>query len=209
MANSQAIHERDRLFLASIVEHIPVMIFVKEAKELRFELWNPAGERLVGFSQESLLGKNDHDFFPKEQADFFTATDRKVLEGKVPADVAEEPLDTPGGKRWLHTRKVPILGPDGEPRYLLGISLDITERKLAQDELVRRNSELQEKEASLQQALGQILAIEGLAVEAANALEVGQEILGALDGGDSARARTLTLDLVARLRRVTERDGAR
>ena len=45
----------------------------------------------------------------------------------------EEPIDTANGRRWLHTRKVPILQPDGKPLFLLGISEDITERKEAEE----------------------------------------------------------------------------
>lgn len=45
---------------------------MKHAKDLRFALFNRAGENLLGFNRKDLIGKNDYDFFPKEQADFFT-----------------------------------------------------------------------------------------------------------------------------------------
>lgn len=195
MAESRRDEERDRLFLLSIVRNIPAMIFLKEASELRFELFNPAGEALLGVSQTDLMGKNDYDFFPKEQADFFTETDRKVLAGKAVVDIPEEPIDTPHGKRWLHTKKVPILSESGEPLYLLGISLDITARKEAQAALVDRNQKLEQKDAELRRALDQVLAIEGMAMTAAKAAEAGQSIVEALDAGDTARARELALEL--------------
>lgn len=117
-------------FLSGIVENIPLMIFVKDAKDLRFVRFNRAGEELLGYSREELLGKNDYDFFPKDQADFFTEKDRSVLEGKVLLDIPEEQIGTRIlGERILHTRKIPVLGSNGEPRFLLGISEDITERK--------------------------------------------------------------------------------
>src|SRR6185369_2900883 len=77
-----------------------------------------------------LLGKNDYDFFPKEDADFFISKDRKVLtEGKL-LDIPEEKLPTKNkGERTLHTKKIPLMGADGTPQYLLGISEDITEQK--------------------------------------------------------------------------------
>jgi PAS domain S-box-containing protein len=126
---SEEATDRANRFLDSIVEHIPDMIFVKEAGELRFERLNRAGELLLGVSRSDLLGKNDHDLFSKEQADFFRDKDRETLEGAVILDIPEEPIDTKQGRRWLHTKKVPLLGVDGLPRYLLGISEDITERK--------------------------------------------------------------------------------
>jgi PAS domain S-box-containing protein len=93
--------------------------------------FNRAGEELLGLSRSELIGKNDYDFFPKEEADFFQAKDRETLEKGVLVDILEEPIDTKHGRRWLHTKKVPVLGEDGTPQYLLGISEDITERKAA------------------------------------------------------------------------------
>ena len=126
---------RMQQFLDSIVENIPDMIFVKEAKELRFVRWNRAGEELLGRSRNQLLGKNDYDLFPREQADSFTRKDRLVLENRKPLDIPEEEVATQQGMRLLHTKKIPILDEKGEPLYLLGVSTDITERKRADNAL--------------------------------------------------------------------------
>jgi PAS domain S-box-containing protein len=122
-------------FLDAVVENIPHMIFVKDAERLAFVRFNKAGEELLGLQRDDLLGKNDHDFFPPEEAAFFQAKDRETLRGKAMVDIPMEPIQTKNGLRWLHTKKVPILDADGTPAYLLGISEDITERKRADQEL--------------------------------------------------------------------------
>ncbi len=115
-------------FLDLVLENIPNMIFVKDARDLRFVRLNNAGEKLLGFTNEELMGKNNADFFPKEEADLFTAKDNEVLNQTSVVDIPEEPITTKKGEiRWLHTKKIPILDPDGKPLYLLGISEDITE----------------------------------------------------------------------------------
>lgn|GEM_PF-2476151 len=116
--------------LDSIVENIPNMIFLKRASDLRFVLFNKAGEQLLGYERNDLLGKNDYDFFPKEQADFFTNRDKQVLQTTTVLDIPEERIDTRHlGQRILHTRKLALRNSKGEAEYLLGISDDITERK--------------------------------------------------------------------------------
>jgi len=121
-------------FLNSVVENIPAMIFAKEAKELKFKLLNKAGEFYFGKDDEEVIGKSDYDFFPKKQADFFVKKDREVLESKEMLEIPEEPIRTKEGERILHTKKIPILDEKGNPKYLLGISEDITKQK----ELVKK-----------------------------------------------------------------------
>src|SRR5436190_3098207 len=82
------------LFLQSILDNIPGMIFIKEASDLRFKLFNKATEDLLGYKSEELIGKTDHDFFPKDQADFFNEKDRDVLKAGRIVDIPEEPIKT-------------------------------------------------------------------------------------------------------------------
>jgi PAS domain S-box-containing protein len=132
-------------FLDSIIDNIPAMMFVKNAEDLRFERFNRAGEELLGRPRETLIGKNDFDFFPKEQAQFFHDKDHEVLSSRGMVDIPEEPIQTPHGERWLHTRKIPILDANGDPRYLLGISEDITDRKRAEEALREAHRQLEQR----------------------------------------------------------------
>lgn len=138
---AEAAMERSQTFLTSIVENIPDMVIVKDAADLRFVRFNKAGEELLGLSRAELIGKTDHDFFPAEEADFFNAKDREVLAGGRMIDIPEEPIETHHlGRRLLHTKKIPILDEQGQPKYLLAIAEDITERRRAEEAL--RQSEL-------------------------------------------------------------------
>ena len=120
-------------FLVSVVENIPLMVFVKDAKDLRFVFLNKVSEDYLGYSVDELIGNNDYDFFPKNEADFFTEKDREVLATGQLLDIPEEPiLNRSQEERLLHTQKIPIFDENGNPQYLLGISEDITEKKEAE-----------------------------------------------------------------------------
>src|SRR4029077_1504399 len=70
-------------------------------------------------------------------------------------DIPEESIHTRHGARILHTKKVAISGSDGQPRYLLGISEDITDRKLAEQE----RAQLIERLGAAVRARDEVLAI--------------------------------------------------
>ena len=134
-------------FLDSIIEHMPAMVFVKDAAELRFERFNRAGEELLGLAREQMIGKTDYDFFPQGAG--------RLLRRQGPRRAArQDARGHPGGAdrhaagtRWLHTRKIPLLDDAGEPSHLLGISIDITERKRAEEMLRSSHEELERRVA--------------------------------------------------------------
>ena len=135
---------RSEAFLSSVLEYLPNMVFIKDAKELRFVQFNKAGEELLGYQREKLLGQNDYDVFPKEQADGFIAKDRDVLTSGQLLDIPSEPIQTTNkGVRFLHTKKIPLFDAAGAPEYLLGISEDITDRKEAEEALLSLNADLE------------------------------------------------------------------
>ena len=102
------LHESN-LFLDTIFQNAPNMIFVKDAEDLRFIQINKDGEKLLGTPKKNILGKNDYDLFPKEQADYFTNIDRNVFENEALLDIPEEKITTTNGDRWLHTKKIPVI----------------------------------------------------------------------------------------------------
>jgi PAS domain S-box-containing protein len=138
-------------FLDSLVDNLPVMIFVKDAHTLRYVRQNRATLNLLGLSLDDVIGKRDHDFLPAEQADSILAKDREVLAAGRLVDIPEQSIDSRElGVRILHTKKMPILDEHGAPKFLLGISEDITERKLAEQAIRELNAELVGKATQLE-----------------------------------------------------------
>ncbi|MCU7916836.1 MAG: EAL domain-containing protein [Candidatus Thiodiazotropha sp. (ex Epidulcina cf. delphinae)] len=121
--------------LTGIIENIPLMVYVKNAEDLCFTHVNQTFESILGVSREACVGKSVFDLLPSRQAESSTQSDRMVIAGGQVHEIPEEPIDTDIGQRLLYTRKVPIYDINGKPRFLLGVSEDITEKKQAEEQL--------------------------------------------------------------------------
>jgi two-component system sensor histidine kinase/response regulator len=131
--HAESATQRTETFLDSIVERIPYMILVKEGVNLRLTVVNRAAEEWLGRSREELLGSNEFDWRSRSDAQAAIDKDREVLRQGKPVDIPEERLILPGKEeRILHTQKIPVPDDEGNSAYLLTISEDITQRKLAE-----------------------------------------------------------------------------
>jgi PAS domain S-box-containing protein len=206
-------NKESQIFLSSVLENIPDMIFIKDAKDLRFVSFNKAGEELLGHPRSMLLGKNDYDFFPREQADFFVAKDREVLANGKLLIIPEEPIETPHGQRILHTKKMPINDAEGKPAFLLGISEDITSRKLVEEELFQ-GKKLQAvgllAAGVAHQINNPITVILGFAQYLCTQVAKGDRLYNAVESieRETRRCRTLIQDLLAFSRKKGTRVAA-
>jgi two-component system sensor histidine kinase/response regulator len=139
---TEAALRQSRQMFRSVVEHMPALIFVKRASDLRYEMLNREFERLMGRPRGDMLGKSDYDLFPPAEANRFAAGDRATLAaGDVQELPDEEITSADGAVHIVATRKVVLRGEDGQVSHVLGMAVDMTERRRADDAL--RNASLQ------------------------------------------------------------------
>jgi len=146
--------EEERNLLRTLIDNMPDNIFVKDT-ERRFVAGNIAVARFMGAgTPEELLGKTDFDFYPKELAAKYYADGQKVIESGKPLVSREEPaIDAEGNRRWSSTTKVPLRDSHGKIVGLVGISRDITARKLAEEDRERLMQKLALKNEELESIL--------------------------------------------------------
>lgn len=114
-------------------------VIVKD-EQSRFVHMNSAACALIGQSAEDVIGRTDHDFLAKEEADQIVAIDREILETGVER-IFEEVITPPGGgSRTLVTHKHSVTFPALEGRkFIIAVITDVTE--LREAERVLRESE--------------------------------------------------------------------
>ncbi len=125
--------DRSRAFLDTIVDNVPTTLVVKNVHDRRYMLINRAGENFFGLPREEMLGKTSYEIFAKEQANIIQTLDDELLQSHAEILSNDHPLKTPRkGTRLVSTKKVVIRNKKGEPKYLLTVIEDMTERKRAE-----------------------------------------------------------------------------
>jgi PAS domain S-box-containing protein len=135
---AEAALERERNLLRAFMKASPDAVYIKDA-ESRFTLVNQAMAAMLGYADPAeLLGKTDLDVQPNHLGKIFMEEERHLLaSSKIIEDrVAYEPLRD-GTPRWTSTTKAPIVDAEGRITGLIGITRDITARKMAETENMR------------------------------------------------------------------------
>ena len=136
--------------MESIIDTIPMRVFWKD-KNLVYLGCNQTFARDAGFrNPKDLVGKDDFQMSWRQQAELYRSDDRQVLRHGQPKLFIEEPQTTPDGKTLtLLTSKIPLRSAEGEITGVLGMYMDITERKQAEEKLRATELRLREIAANL------------------------------------------------------------
>jgi PAS domain S-box-containing protein len=120
-------------FLEGILDNAPLPIYgVSEEGQIR--LANRFFADFVGMPQEKVIGSLLEDVFTADEARQFRENNRRVIETETPL-IEEEWAETPDGRHYFQTIKFPLRDPDRRTVAIGGISLDVTERRRAEEAL--------------------------------------------------------------------------
>lgn len=125
-----------RTFLKSLIDAIPDLIFYKDINSVYLGCNHAFAHRYIGLAEEEVVGRTDLDFV-KDQgiARFFMQKDREMLASGENRMNEETITLADGSIMELETVKTPFYK-DGTVAGLIGVSRDITKRKIAQNQLL-------------------------------------------------------------------------
>jgi PAS domain S-box-containing protein len=135
---------RERTFLRTVIDTTPNLICVKNS-DGSFALANRAVAEVYGSTPEEMIGKKVSECaHPPKESDHQLGLDREVLSSQTPETIPEEKLTFADGKeRWFTVIKTPLREVAGPSDKVLSVSMEITERKKAEEEIRRLNAELE------------------------------------------------------------------
>lgn len=130
---SEIILHQQKEFLNTVINTNPNIIVVKD-EEGRFLLANEAAAESLNTTVEEMLGRSDKDYFPLEIAQTFIDQNLYIIESEQPLFVAEEQFLHPHTQQenWFQWQKCPLRMPGSDDIVVLGIGVNITDRKRAE-----------------------------------------------------------------------------
>ncbi|NJK95169.1 MAG: PAS domain S-box protein [Bacteroidales bacterium] len=126
--------ERD--LLQALMDNFPYTIYFKDTQS-RFTRVNRAQATMLGINDpEEAIGKTDFDYFTLQHAqDAFRDEQRILTMGEQLIGKTERIRNAQGNYIWVSATKIPVRNSEGEITGLVGISIDVTERYLAEQKL--------------------------------------------------------------------------
>jgi PAS domain S-box-containing protein len=152
--------------LYALIDNMPDFIYIKDT-DSHFIVANQKIMDLHGLkSRDQLIGKSDHDFYPRELADKYRRNEQTIIRtGKPLINHEKRSLDEQGNEIYLSTTKIPLRDAAGEIIGIVGIGRDISANKAAEeklmdhaDQLERINAILEEKQEEIQQQAEELSA---------------------------------------------------
>jgi hypothetical protein len=132
--------------LAAILDHIPGLVFYKNSSNTFIRV-NKSFADAYQKDKSEFEGLHLSELFSPEMAQLYHDDDLRVINSGIPLLNFEEQWNAPNGKRWLNTSKLPFFNEQGDVIGIIGISMDITERKQNEEQLALQNAELQKLNA--------------------------------------------------------------
>ncbi|OGI01637.1 MAG: hypothetical protein A2104_03640 [Candidatus Melainabacteria bacterium GWF2_32_7] len=123
--------------LSAILYNMPFVAWLKD-KEGRFIAVNKPFADSCKHISEDLIGKTDLDIWPRELAEKYRVDDFAVMASGQQLSV-EEHIATPEGRKWFATFKTPIFDKNGNVIGTTGLSRNITDHKLYEQELLLKD----------------------------------------------------------------------
>lgn len=135
---------KDRELLHAVVEGTADPVFVKDLVG-RYLLVNRAATRVSGREAAEILGKDDTELFPADQARLLIEQDKETLRLLQNRTTEETLTSFTGETRIFESSKAPLYDGEGKVVGLLGISRDVTDNRRMAEELRSLNEELERR----------------------------------------------------------------
>ena len=131
------------LFLQQLLDSIPPPVFYKDIQGVYLGC-NKAYLKFMGLAKDQIVGKTVFDLAPKDLAELYLKADTELFNNPGVQVYETSVSHADGSMHDVIFNKATYVGSDGHIAGLVGVILDITERKRVERILLRQNEALEQ-----------------------------------------------------------------
>ncbi len=174
---------RPAVSASEFVDNVDAIIWAAELPSMNFVFASPQAEKLLGFAPEHWTSHPSFwlDRVNNADRDWVARSYQRAIESGAPHSCEFQANTRGGGSLWLREYSRLLPAAEGQPRYMIGVAVDVTERRMLEDQLVQ---------AERVEAVSRLAS--RMAHDLNNALMIltgySEELLTALPAGSTMRA---------------------
>ncbi|MEJ7823158.1 MAG: PAS domain S-box protein, partial [Chitinophagaceae bacterium] len=124
--------------LKTIIDILPMNVYMKDLQSRKTLINKSELNYSKAINEDEVLGKNDFDLYPSENAKISIQEDMEVFTSrKAILNKETTSIDKEGKETWFLTSKIPFINDQNKVMGLIGISYDMTDRINQRQELIQ------------------------------------------------------------------------
>ncbi len=154
--------EESQQRLKLIIQQTPVAV-IEWDTGFYFQTWNPAAEKIFGYQAHEILGEHFRCIIPEEYHAYVDDVATQILAQNGGSHAINENVTKDNRRITCEWFNAPMLNSNGEVCGGVSMTLDISDRKLAESAVIQKSQELENALQELNQAQLQMVQNEKMA----------------------------------------------
>ena len=122
-----------------LIDNVDAIVWAVELPSMNFVFASPQAEKLLGFAPEH---RTSHPSFWLDRVrdsdrDWVAQSYQRAMEAGAAHSCEFQAITAGGSNVWLREYARVLPGVEGQPRYMIGVAVDVTERRMLEDQLVQ------------------------------------------------------------------------
>ncbi len=160
-----------------LIQQTPVAV-IEWNTNFEVQEWNPAAEKIFGYTRSEALGQYVDFFLPKEARGSVNETFSKLLNQSAGIQTINENVTKDGRRIICDWYDVPLVAPDDRVIGIASLALDITDRKHTEEALRQSESQMRRQAENLEMALKELQQAQSQLVQSEKMSSLGQLVAG-------------------------------
>ncbi len=124
---------------SDFIDNLDAILWAVELPSMNFVFASPQAAKLLGFAPEHWTSHPSFwlDRVHNSDRDWVAQSYQRAIESAAPHTCEFQAITASGGSVWLREYSRLLPAAEGQPRYMIGVAVDVSERRMLEEQLVQ------------------------------------------------------------------------